>query len=200
MKNTFIVFALIVLSFAFPANAAPQIGQPAPSFFATDSFGKNVSSADFKGKMVILEWTNHDCPFVRKHYNSGNMQALQKKYTGQGVVWLTVISSAPGKQGYVTGVEANEINAKRDAAPTAVLIDADGKIGKAYDAKTTPHMYIIEPNGNLAYMGAIDSINSADVEDIEKAKNYVDLAMADLAANRPVAEPFTKAYGCGVKY
>ena len=140
------------------ADPAPQarIGAPAPAFTLTDSNGKTVSLADFKGKTVVLEWTNHDCPYVRKHYGGNNMQALQKKWTAQGVVWLTLISSAPGEQGYVSAAEANKLTADRGAAPTAVLFDPKGNVGRAYGAQTTPHMYVITGDGTLVYMGGID--------------------------------------------
>lgn len=176
------------------------IDHPAPNFSVKDSNGKTVSLKDFAGKKVILEWTNNECPFVEKHYGSGNMQGLQKKFTDEGLVWLSVISSAEGKQGYVDGAAANELTKTRKAQPSHVLLDPEGKIGKMYGAKTTPHMYIIDESSNLRYMGAIDSIRSTNQSDIAKATNYVTQAMSELADGKPVSEAVTNAYGCSVKY
>lgn len=181
------------------AAATPRVGETAPDFTAIDSNGKSHSLSDFKGKIVVLEWTNNQCPFVRKQYEPGNMQKLQKAAKDKGVVWLSIISSAPGKQGYVNAQEANTLTKNRNAVPTAVLLDADGKIGRLYDARTTPHMYIIA-NNKLAYMGAIDSISSSDTGDIPKAKNYVTTALNELLSNKPVSTPVTQPYGCSVKY
>lgn len=182
------------------AMAAPQIGQPAPDFTGIDSNGKTHSLSDYKGKKVILEWTNHRCPYVRKHYSTGNMQKLQKDTTAEGIVWLTVISSAPGKQGYVTGDEANELTASRGAAPTAVILDSTGVIGHAYEAKTSPHMYIIGKDSTLLYMGAIDDKPDARKSSIKTATNYVRVALAEIADGKPVGKPVTRAYGCSIKY
>jgi hypothetical protein len=153
-----------------------------------------------KGKTVVLEWTNDGCPFVQKHYRSGNMQSLQKELTGEGVVWAQVISSADGKQGQVDGAAANKLNADRGAMPTYVFLDPTGTIGKAYGAKTTPHMFVIDEVGKVAYAGAIDSKPSVDASDIPTSTNYVRAAVQDLKAGKPVATPSTKSYGCGVKY
>jgi AhpC/TSA family len=188
-----------IVALAAPAFGAPQVGQPAPAFRAVDSNGKTRSLAEFKGKPVVLEWTNAECPFVRKHY-SGNMQALQKAATTDGVVWLTVNSGAPGKQGHVDGDGAKAIVAAKGAAPTAYLLDPQGTIGRAYAAKTTPHMYVIDPAGKLVYMGGIDDTPTANPADIKTAKNYVTAALADLKAKRPVAVATSKPYGCSVKY
>ncbi|MFP4003563.1 MAG: thioredoxin family protein [Alphaproteobacteria bacterium] len=188
------------LGLAAPALAAPEIGEPAPAFTAVDSDGKQHSLSDFKGKTVILEWTNHGCPYVQKHYDTGNMQALQKETTGEGAVWLTVISSAPGKQGYVTAEKANELTEKRDAAPTAVLFDPTGEIGKSYGATATPHMYIVDEEGVLRYMGAIDDKPTARRKSVETATNYVKAALAEMEAGKPVSTPVTRAYGCSIKY
>jgi peroxiredoxin len=177
-----------------------KIGAPAPNFTAVDSNGKNHNLSDFKGKTVVLEWTNHDCPFVKKHYETNNMQKLQKSATTQGVVWLSIISSAPGQQGFVNGAKANELTKSRNAAPTAVILDPDGKIGKLYGARTTPHMFVIAPNGNLAYMGAIDDKPSANKDDVATAKNFVAEALSAIKAGKPVAVATTQPYGCSVKY
>ncbi|WP_295457227.1 thioredoxin family protein [uncultured Thiodictyon sp.] len=181
-------------------GAAPQVGQPAPPFAVADTAGKTWSLADLKGKKVILEWTNDGCPYVRKHYGSGNMQTLQREVTAAGTVWLTVISSAPGTQGYVTPAEANRLTAERKAAPTAVLLDPAGTLGRAYGAKTTPHLYVIDATGTLVYMGGIDDRPTTDPADIPGARNYVRQAIADLDAGRPLTDPLTRPYGCSVKY
>jgi peroxiredoxin len=184
------------------ANPAAQarIGAPAPAFSLTDSSGKTVSLADFKGKTVVLEWTNHECPYVRKHYGGNNMQALQKKWTGQGVVWLTLVSSEPGAQGYVTADQANKLTADRGAAPSAVLFDPKGDVGRAYGAQVTPHMYVIRGDGLLAYMGGIDDKPSTRLDDLKTAKNYVDAALSEVTAGKPVSVPTARAYGCTIKY
>lgn len=186
--------------FSVGVFAMPSINKAAPEFTAIDSNGKKVSLKDFTGKKVILEWTNNECPFVVKHYGSDNMQSLQKKYPDEEVVWLSVISSAEGKQGYVDGKGANKLTKDRKAAPDHVLLDPEGKIGKMYGAKTTPHMYIVDEKGDLKYMGAIDSIRSTDPADIPKSTNYVTQAMIELASGKAVSEPVTQAYGCSVKY
>lgn len=188
------------LLIAATALAGPTVGQPAPAFTAVDSHGKTVSLADFKGRPVVLEWSNDGCPFVQKHYKSGNMQALQKAYTARNVAWLTVLSSAPGKQGHVDGAGADRLSSERGAAPTAVLLDASGALGKRYDAKTTPHLFVIDGNGVLAYAGAIDSIPSADADDVTKATPYLQQALDAVLAGKPVAQPATLPYGCSIKY
>ncbi|MDX2288812.1 MAG: thioredoxin family protein [Hyphomicrobiaceae bacterium] len=185
---------------AGPVLAAPKVGEPAPQFTGIDSKGKTHSLADFKGKTVVLEWTNHGCPYVVKHYGTGNMQAMQKETTGNGIVWLTVVSSAPGTQGSVSPAEADELTKSRGAAPTAVLLDADGKIGRAYDALTTPHMYVITGDGKLAYAGAIDDKPTTDNADVATAVNYVRNALTQVAAGKPADPAITRAYGCSIKY
>ncbi|MBI3348903.1 MAG: redoxin domain-containing protein [Burkholderiales bacterium] len=182
------------------AHAATNVDAPAPAFTASTADGKTVSLADFKGKIVVLEWTNHDCPFVRKHYGSSNMQSQQKAATAQGVVWLQVISSAPGQQGFVDGATARKLNADRGAAPTATLLDPKGDLGRLYGAQTTPHLYVIKADGTLAYKGGIDSIASADKADIAKAEPYVTEALAAVAAGRQVEKASTRPYGCSIKY
>jgi hypothetical protein len=182
------------------ANAEPVISQPAPLFSAASASGGTVSLADLRGKTVVLEWTNHECPFVVKHYQSGNNPNLQKDAAAKGIVWLQVISSAPGKQGYIDGETAKKLNAERGATPTDTVFDPDGKIGKLYEATNTPQFFIINPEGVLVYKGGIDSIPSADIEDIAKAENYVSAALAELAAGKPVSQSSTKPYGCTVKY
>lgn len=189
----------LAVTLAAPAMATPIIGQPAPLFIGLDSNGKAVSLDDFANQTVVLEWTNHQCPYVRKHYDSGNMQALQSEATADGVVWLSIISSAPGNEGYVDGAKANELTESRSAKPTAVVLDPTGTIGHAYEAKTTPHMFVID-KGKLAYMGGIDDIRSTRKEDIPKATNYVRAALAEIKAGKPVSTPESTPYGCSVKY
>ena len=183
-----------------PATAQARIGAPAPAFTLTGSNGRDLSLVDFKGKTVVLEWTNHGCPYVGKHYRGNNMQALQKKWTGQGVVWLSVISSAPGQQGHVTPQQANKLTADRGAAPTAVLLDPTGKVGRAYGARTTPHMYVINGEGALVYMGGIDDQPTARLEDLKRARNFVDEALSEIAQGKPVSATASRAYGCAIKY
>jgi len=201
LRRTLLGLAVAGLPFiADSAFANAEIGQLAPAFSAKGADGKPISLAAYKGKTVILEWTNHECPFVIKHYESGNIPQLQKDAAALGYVWLQVISSAPGNQGYVEGSAALKINAYRDAAPSAIVLDPDGKIGKTYGAQTTPHIFIVDPSGQLVYKGGIDSIPSTRKDDISKADNYVKLAFADLAAGRKVAHASTRPYGCSVKY
>lgn len=186
-----------------PALAAPppvKPGSVAPPFTLTSAGGGKISLADFKGKTVVLEWTNHECPFVRKHYASGNMQSLQRDAAKAGVVWLSIISSAPGEQGAVSPDVARQLTTSRDAAPAQVLFDPDGKVGRAYGARATPHMYVITPDGKLAYMGAIDDKPGANVSEIAGARNYVREALTALSSGKPVSPPQTRAYGCSIKY
>lgn len=188
---------------AFSANAAPITGQAAPGFSnAVTATGDTISLSDFAGQTVVMEWTNHDCPFVKKHYAEPvkNMQTLQSDATSNGTVWIQVISSAPGKQGYLEAEAALAKNTERGAAPTYTILDPGGEIGRAYDAKTTPHMYVIESDGTLAYEGAIDSIRSAKVDDIAVATNYVSAALTAVAAGDTPDVASAKPYGCSVKY
>jgi peroxiredoxin len=182
------------------AWAAPDLGKPAPLFTGTDSNGKTWSLADLKGKVVVIETTNHQCPYVGKHYRSGNMQAQQREATAKGVIWLTVAASAPGEEGYVTASQANELTRSRSAAPTAVILDPQSKIARAYGATVTPHMYIVDAAGTLVYKGGIDSIPSADTADIPMATQYVRVALDQILAGKQVAEASTRPYGCSLKY
>jgi peroxiredoxin len=190
--------ALAVLSLG--ASAQIKVGSAAPTFTATDSQGRTQALDQFRGKYVVLEWHNQGCPYTRKHYVSGNMQNLQKEWTAKGVVWFTVISSAPGTQGYVTPAAENAYVDKMHAAPTAVLMDSDGKIGRLYDAKTTPQMIVINPEGAVIYDGAIDSKATPDADDIPSADNYVNDALTAAMAGKSVATPYTRPYGCSIKY
>jgi peroxiredoxin len=182
------------------ATSAPHIGSAAPEFVGTDSYGKSVALKDLRGRIVVLEWSNNQCPFVGKHYRSGNMQSLQKEAKNEGVVWLTVLSNAPGEQGNVTAAEANELTRSRGASPTAVILDPSGVIGRAYDARTTPHMFVIDKTGTLVYMGGMDDKATTDVADVPPAKNYVRLALTAVISGTQVQDPVTRPYGCSVKY
>ena len=193
--------ATIVAGGTAPAWAATaKVGEPAPVFTGTSTNGSPVSLADHKGKVVVLEWTNHDCPYVRKHYESGNMQALQREATAQGIVWLTLISSAKGEQGWVTPAKADELTTTRKAAPTAVLLDEKGVVGRMYGATNTPHMYVVDKTGRLVYAGAIDDRPTSRRSDVQGANNYVRAALEAVAAGQPVKTPVSRAYGCTVKY
>ena len=202
MRITRTLLAVAAIAAATPWNAvaAPTVGAPAPAFTATDTHGKKVSLADQKGKYVVLEWHNQGCPYVVKHYESGNMQRLQKELTGKGVVWLTVISSAAGKQGHVSPAEADTYVKEQHASPTAVLLDEDGSVGRLYGAKTTPHMFVIDDMGTLVYAGAIDDKPTTDKADVEGARSYVLAAYQEASAGKPVTTATTAPYGCSVKY
>lgn len=184
----------------FGASAAAAVGQPAPAFTATDTAGRTVSLADFKGKHVVLEWVNPGCPFVRKHYDGGNMPATQKAAVGKGVVWLAVNSTHTGASDYLQPAALAAWMKDKGGAPTATLMDADGSVGRAYGARTTPHLYVIDPAGKLVYAGAIDSKPTANPADIKTATNYVTQALGESLAGRPVSQAATQAYGCSIKY
>jgi peroxiredoxin len=201
MNRRHVIVLAAASALAAPAAmATPTVGQPAPAFTAIDANGKTRSLAEFKGKTVVLEWTNEGCPYVRKHYDSGNMQGLQREAAKDGAVWLTIVSSAPGTQGYLTQATAKTWKAKEKAASADVLLDPKGVVGRAYEAKTTPHMYVIDKTGKLVYMGGIDDKPSSDPDSLKGAKNYVVAALADVKAGRPVAQAVTRPYGCSVKY
>lgn len=185
---------------AAAAAVQAKVGEPAPAFTANATNGSPVSLASYKGKVVVLEWTNHECPYVRKHYETGNMQALQREATAQGVVWLTLISSAKGEQGYVTAAQADELTTSRKAAPTAVLLDEPGVVGRMYGATNTPHMYVVDKAGTLIYAGAIDDRPTTRRADVPGASNYVRAALESVSTGQPVKTPITRAYGCTVKY
>jgi hypothetical protein len=193
------VFTLAALA-SGAALAVANVGQPAPAFSATDTSGKTVSLADFKGRHVVLEWVNPGCPYVRKHYDSANMPATQKDATGKGVVWLSINSTHTGASDYLPPARLAGWMKDKGGAPTATLMDADGKVGRAYGARTTPHMYVVDPTGKLIYAGAIDSKPSANPADIKTATNYVNQALAESLAGKPVSQPATQAYGCSIKY
>ncbi len=202
MKKLFIAtaLALAAATAATATFAAATVGQPAPAFTAMDTAGKSVSLADFKGKHVVLEWVNPGCPFVVKHYSSANMQGTQKEAAAKGVVWLAINSTAPDATDFKAPAAMAQWMQAQKAAATATLTDADGKVGKAYGARTTPHMYIINPAGTLVYAGAIDSKPTSNVADIANATNHVKVALAESLAGKPVSVATTRPYGCSVKY
>jgi peroxiredoxin len=203
MKRQYLISSLLVVLISFTslyAGDKAEIDKPAPNFTLTDSNGNEHSLSDFAGKNVVLEWINFDCPFVEKHYDGKNMQMLQKKYTEKDVIWLSICSSAEGKQGNFDNDEINKRIADHGAAMTGYLIDATGEVGKIYSAKTTPHMYIINTEGVLVYAGGIDDKKSTDIDDIEGAKNYVSKALDELLEGKEVSEKVSTPYGCSVKY
>jgi peroxiredoxin len=197
MRQLPVICAIAALSLS---AWAVRVGDPAPDFTATDSNGQSHKLSEYRGKFVVLEWTNNGCPYTRKHYTSGNMQNLQKEWTAKGVVWLTVLSSAPGHQGYMTASAENTYMEKVHASPTAALLDPTGAIGHQYEAKTTPDMYVIDPSGKLIYAGAIDDHPIPDPSDIPNSKNYVSAALTQAMSGQQVAVSYTRPYGCSVKY
>ena len=200
MKRIFLMLMLLCVA-GSNVHADVENGKPAPDFTLTDTNGQRHNLSDYKEKFVVLEWINPDCPFVKKHYdNSGNIPGLQKTYTQKGVVWLSINSSAQGKEGHYAPSDLNAWAKRENASPTALLLDSDGTVGKMYGAKTTPHMYIIDPNGMLIYQGALDSIPSTSKNDIAKSQNYVQMALDENMAGKAVTTPTTKSYGCSVKY
>ncbi len=199
IKKLFITCAIFAVTTGL-GFAEVEVGKAAPNFSLPDTNGKTHNLADLKGKYVVLEWYQPDCPFVRKHYRSGNMQSIQKEYTAKGVVWLSIDSSAPGEEGNYPAVKLNEFAAKDAAARTALLMDPSGDVGRLYDAKTTPDMYIIDPKGNLVYKGAIDNKRSTDLDDVKSATNYVKTALDAVLAGKSVSTTSTQPYGCSVKY
>lgn len=200
MKKILTTCLALVLTLVVPAMAQVQIGAPAKEFTLTDVSGQSHSLSDFKGKYVVLEWFNYDCPFVKKHYSVNNMQSLQKEFTDKGVIWLSINSSAPGNQGYYKGPDMAALAEERGAASTGILLDPDGAVGRSYGAKTTPHMFIVDPDGVLIYQGAIDDKSGMDSAEVAGAYNYVSAALNEAMAGQPVSQPFTQSYGCSVKY
>jgi len=191
-----LVITLLLISSAYGV----KVGESAPEFQTTDSNGRVHTLSEYRGKFVVLEWHNNGCPYTKKHYESRNMQRLQKEWTSKGVAWFTVISSAPGQQGYVTAQQENEYLKQMNASPTAALLDKEGDVGRLYSAKTTPHMFVVNPAGVLIYDGAIDSKATTDQADIPTAKNYVSQALEEAIAGKPVSTPTSRPYGCSVKY
>jgi peroxiredoxin len=202
MKKTYSALVMLAVSLALAplSRAEVQVGSTAPDFSLTDTHGRTHRLSEYRGKIVVLEWYNPDCPFVGKHYRSGNMQQLQKEYTAKGVVWLAVDSSAPGEQGNYPAETLNQVSNKVGAIRTALLLDPDGNVGHAYGAKTTPDMYIIDAKGALVYRGAIDSKRSTNEADVKTATNYVRQALDAVLAGKPVPVSATQPYGCTVKY
>lgn len=199
MKRASFIAPSLAIAFSTAAFAAAVVGQPAPAFTAADLSGKPVNLADFKGRTVVLEWHNFGCPFVQKHYRSGNMQALQRKY-GNEVVWLTVNSTNAGHQDYQAPAALTKALADAGAVPTSFVMDEPGKVGLAYGAKVTPHMYIIDPSGKVAYNGAIDDKRSTDPADVKTSRNFVVAALEEMKAGRPVSNASNSPYGCTIKY
>ena len=195
-----LLLPLLALALNQSVRSAAEPGEAAPEFTLTDSKGTSHKLSDFRGKLVVLEWLNHECPFVKKHFSGGDMQKLQKEYTAKGVVWLSIISSAPGKQGHRTGPQADVDTKDKNAAPTAVLLDPAGEVGQKYEAKTTPHMFVIDKEGKIIYAGAIDSIKSTNSADVAQAENHVRQALDAALAGKPVPTSKTAPYGCSVKY
>jgi peroxiredoxin len=200
MTKTLLIACAVLATTTGLSFAETEVGKPAPNFTLPDTNGKTRSLSDFKGKFVVLEWYQPDCPFVGKHYKSGNMQSLQKEYTAKGVIWLSIDSSAPGQEGNYPAQTLNQIASKDGAARTALLLDPDGKVGRLYSAKTTPDMYIIDRNGTLVYEGAIDNKRSTDLADVKTATNYVKTALDAVMTGQPVPTTATRPYGCSVKY
>jgi len=200
IANLILTAAVIFAAGQSSAIAGASVGSQAPDFTLQGADGKTYSLDQFKGKYVVLEWLNHGCPYVKKHYNSGNMQALQQTETAAGVVWLSIVSSAPGKQGYEEAADAQATAEKVGSGATAILLDPTGKVGKLYGAKVTPEMFVINPEGEIIYHGAIDSIRSTDAADIPVAKNYVTTALTQARAGEAVSQSVSQPYGCGVKY
>lgn len=190
----------VLLTLAVAAHAAPRLGEPAPDFTLSDQTGKPVKLSDAKGKFVVLEWFNKDCPFVRKHYGSKNMQGLQKRYARKGVIWYSIVTSKAGKEGHLTPAEASAEMKADGMASKAILLDEKGDVGRLYSAKTTPHMFVVDKKGALIYMGAIDDTASADPADIKTSKNLVAAALDEAMAGKPVTTPSSTPYGCSVKY
>jgi peroxiredoxin len=200
MKTKLLVTLLTCVAASMSFADELKVGSEAPAFTLKDTSGKEHSLADYKGKFVVLEWFNEGCPFVKKHYTSGNMQKLQQEYTGKDVVWLSINSSAPGNQGHVTPETAPKTIAEWKMNATKILLDHDGKVGRMYGAKTTPHMFVIDKAGKLVYQGAIDSKPTPNTADVADAENYVKVALDSTMAGKPVENASTKPYGCSVKY
>lgn len=202
MKKIFLGLFIVLVSMPIlhVAQAKVEVGKPAPNFQGTDSQGNAINLSDYAGKIVVLEWSNHECPYVVKHYSGGNMQSLQKEATDQGIVWLTIVSSAKGKQGHTTAQDANNVIKAQGIHSTARILDSSGTIGHLYGARTTPHMFVIDKSGKIAYAGAIDSNGSIKSSAIAGATNYVREAVNSLTAGKPVEVASTKPYGCSVKY
>lgn len=200
LKSKFFIGLVLGVFVTGLAWGQVSTNQVAPNFTLTDSNGQKHSLSDYKGKFVVLEWFNPDCPFVKKHYNSGNIPQLQKQYTAKGVIWLSINSSAPGQQGSYTPDGFNKFVADKGASPTAVLLDTNGKVGHLYDAQTTPSIFVIDPKGVLIYQGAIDDTPGTDIAELKTARNYVSSALDAAMTGKPVAVSTTKSYGCSVKY
>jgi len=199
-KKAILIGVSSVIGASLFAIDSPPVGSKAPEFSLPDMKGKSHSLSEYKGKYVVLEWFNPECPFVKKHYGTDNMQKLQQEFTGKGVVWLTIDSNAPGMEGNLSAEAAEKISNSWKTHQTALLLDPDGKVGKAYGAKNTPHMFVVSPEGKIVYEGAIDSKASPNPADIPSSTNYVKVALDESLSGKPVSNPNTKPYGCSVKY
>jgi peroxiredoxin len=199
LRRAFLATAVLAAA-PLPALSQPLTGQPAPAFTLNDLDGRRVSLAELKGRYVVLEWTNPGCPFVQKHYSSGNMQSLQRRFTGEGVQWIVINSTTATHSDYLDPAQQKAWLQQQGAAASVAALDADGTVGRAYAAKVTPHMYVIDPNGVLVYAGAIDDKRSTNPADVKTARNYVVQAFAELRAGKPLSAPSTQAYGCTIKY
>lgn len=191
---------LLLLATVPLASASPEVGQPAPDFTLPDTEGETHTLEDYRGEWVVLEWLNYGCPYVQKHYRTENIPSQQEKWRDEGVVWLAIVSSAPGKQGYYEPAAMNEKSEEWGSHATAVLLDPEGDVGRAYEARTTPHMFVINPDGDVVYMGGIDDVPTARDQDLERATQLVDQALTEAMAGEPVSQPTSQPYGCSVKY
>ncbi|MEJ2503388.1 MAG: redoxin domain-containing protein [Gemmatimonadota bacterium] len=200
LRIALVAVAATVALAAFTPQGTPEIGQAAPTFTLPDTHGQSHALEQYRGQWVVLEWLNYGCPYVSKHYRTDNIPAQQRKWTDEGVVWLSIVSSAPGAQGYYEAAQMNEVSAEHGNAATAVLMDPEGTVGHLYAARTTPHMFVIDPEGELVYMGGIDDVPTARDEDLERATQLVDQALAQAMAGEPVSQPVSQPYGCNVKY
>jgi peroxiredoxin len=202
-KTSFAMVAVLaagLVTIGAGVRTAPEVGKPAPAWSLPDTKGVKHSLAQYRGKWVVLEWVNYGCPYVNKHYRTGNIPGQQKKWRDQGVVWLGIVSSAPGEQGYHEPAAMDAETSRLGGNATAVLLDPEGTVGRAYNAMTTPHMFVIDPKGNVVYMGGIDDVPSPRPSDLERAKQLVDLALTEATAGKPVSVTTSRPYGCNVKY
>ena len=199
-RIAFVALATAIGLAALAPQGGPEIGKPAPTFTLPDSYGAIHDLAQYRGRWVVLEWLDYLCPYVSKHYRTDNIPSQQRKWTGRGAAWLSIVSTAPGKPGYHGPDELNAVSREHRNAATAVLLDPDGTVGRLYEARTTPHMFVIDPEGRLRYMGGIDDIPTSRDEDLERATQLVDRALEEATAGRPVSQPVSRPYGCGVKY
>jgi hypothetical protein len=200
LRTTLVALVAAIGLAAFAPRSSPEIGQPAPSFTLPDTHGETHDLEQYRGQWVVLEWLNYGCPYVTKHYRTDNIPSQQRKWTAEDVVWLSIVSSAPGEQGYYEPDGMNQVSAERGNAATAVLLDPEGTVGHLYEARTTPHMFVLDPEGRVVYMGGIDDVPTSRDEDLERATQLVDQALMEATAGEPVSQPVSRPYGCNVKY